>query len=460
MDKGRPTAEGKQLAVAKMRAAEVSPTAIAIFEHYWDQLAQGATGLIPEDTIEPLADPDQLSDQPETEADRAALAATAIIKLNGGLGTSMGLSKAKTLLPVRDGLTFLDLIVRQVLWARQTYGVRLPLIFLHSFNTRADVLAALEAYPELAVDGLPLDMMQSEEPKLLQSDLTPVEWPANPKLEWCPPGHGDLYPTLLDSGMLDALIGAGYRYASVSNSDNLGAAPSAQLAGWFARTGAPFATEITPRTPMDVKGGHIARRKSDGRLILRESAQTPKDEMKFFTDAAIHPYAHCNNLWFDLAALRAKLEQTGGVLRLPLIRNAKTVDPRDPASPAVYQIESAMGAAIESFEGATAIAVPRSRFLPVKTTNELSLLRSDVFSLGDDHIPRATIDPLPVVTLAKPYATIAGFEQRLPHALGLRQAHTLDVRGDWSFGRDVQVTGDVTLGEEGGVVADGTVLTA
>ena len=441
-----------------MRAAHVNRTAISIFEDYWDQLASGATGLIPENTIIPLTSPDVLSPAPETEEDRDALAATAVIKLNGGLGTSMGLDKAKTLLPAKDGHTFLDIIVRQVQWARRAYNVKLPLLFLHSFNTQADVLEALESYPDLEVDGLGLDMMQSEEPKLLRSDLSPVSWPANPKLEWCPPGHGDLYPTLLDSGILDSLIEAGYRYASVSNSDNLGAAPSARLAGWFARTGAPFATEITLRTPMDVKGGHVARRKSDGRLILRETAQTPPDELKYFTNPDVHPYAHCNNLWFDLVALRAKLDETGGVLRLPLIRNAKTVDPTDPASPAVYQIESAMGAAIECFEGATAAAVPRSRFLPVKTTNELTLLRSDVFEMGEDFIPRTSISPLPVVSLCRQYATIAGFEERMPYPLSLRDARTLTVAGDWRFGAGVRVVGDVRLGPEGGIVPDNAVL--
>ena len=450
---------GKELAVAKMRQARVNPTAIAIFEAYWDQLAAGATGIIPEATIQPLTSPDTVDLDHLRDGDLEALGKTAIIKLNGGLGTSMGLSKAKTLLPVRDGLTFLDIIVRQVQWARRTYDVRLPLVFLHSFNTQADVLAALEAYPDLGVDHLPLDMMQSEEPKLAQSDLSPVRWLANPKLEWCPPGHGDLYPTLLDSGMLDALISAGFQYASVSNSDNLGAGPSPQLAGWFARAGAPFASEITLRTPMDVKGGHLAIRTSDGRIILRESAQTPPDELKYFTDPAIHPYAHCNNLWFDLACLREKLAATGGVLGLPLIRNAKTVDPTDPTSPAVYQIESAMGAAIESFEGATAVAVPRSRFLPVKSTNELTLLRSDVFELGDDYMLRAQVSPLPVVSLAKPYATIAGLDARLPHPLGLRQARSLTVTGDWAFGRGVRVQGDVTLAETGNV-PDNSLLTS
>src|SRR5664280_1133587 len=231
--------DGLTLAVEKMRAAGVTDTAIAIFADYYAQLVAGTTGLVPEESIAPIGDVARLDDIATSSDDAEAFGKTVMIRLNGGLGTSMGLSKAKSLLPVRDGLTFLDLISQQVLAARARYGVRLPLLFLHSFNTRADCLAALAAYPDLPVDGLPLDMVQSQETKLRADDLTPVEWPADPKLEWCPPGHGDIYPTLLDSGVLDAVLEAGFRYANVSNSDNLGASPSPELAGWFARSGAP-----------------------------------------------------------------------------------------------------------------------------------------------------------------------------------------------------------------------------
>ncbi len=448
---------GLTQAEQKMRAAGVNETAIAIFADYYRQLEAGSTGLIPEGDIEPVGNLPRLDDLSETAGDRDALAATAVIRLNGGLGTSMGLSKAKSLLPVRGGLSFLDLIARQVLRARETYGVRLPLILMHSFSTRDDSLAALSAY-DLAVDGLPLDMMQSQEPKLRADDLTPVEWPADPRLEWCPPGHGDIYPTLLESGILDLLLEQDFRYACVANSDNLGAAPSAVLAGWFARSGAPFAAEITPRTAMDVKGGHVARRRSDGRLILRESAQTSAEDMAFFTDASVHPYASTNNLWFDLEALRRTLSERGGVLGLPMIRNAKTVDPTDASSPAVYQVESAMGAAIECFDGATAIVVPRSRFVPVKSTNELLLLRSDVYEIGDDSVPRATVEQLPVARLGKAYKNIADFEARVPEAPSLRSARTFTVEGDWTFGAGVTVTGDVVLGPEGGEVPAGATL--
>jgi UTP--glucose-1-phosphate uridylyltransferase len=454
------TERGLELALQKMAEAAVNPTARLIFAHYYKQLASGATGLIAEAEVEPHRPTAQLEAIGPSSADQQALAQTVIIRLNGGLGTSMGLNRAKALLPVREGLTFLDIITRQVLAARQQHGVSLPLVFLHSFSTREDCLAALARYPELPTPGLPLDIVQSQEPKLLQSDLTPVSWPAKPQLEWCPPGHGDLYPTLLDSGLLEQLIASGFRYASVSNCDNLGCAPSAVLAGWFARSGAPYAAEITPRTPMDLKGGHIVRRRSDKRLILRETAQTAPTEIHLFTDATRHSYAHTNNLWFDLLALQTKLAQTNGVLGLPLIRNAKTVDPSDKTTPEVYQLESAMGAAIEVFEGATTIAVPRDRFLPVKTTSDLALLRSDAYQWGPDWIPRAVVDPIPRVTLGSAYTQITDFEERLPHALRLRQAESLQVSGDWHFGKDVQVIGEVTLNEPGGVIESGAVIPA
>jgi UTP--glucose-1-phosphate uridylyltransferase len=244
-----------------------------------------------------------LSDIAVSDEDAAAaLEQTVIIKLNGGLGTSMGMDKAKSLLPVREDKTFLDIIVDQVQQARARYQIQLPLLFMNSFRTQQDTLAALAPYDDLAIAGLDLGFVQNQEPKLRADDLTPVEWPADPALEWCPPGHGDLYTAFATSGVLDRLLSLGYRYASVSNSDNLGAAPNATIAGWFAASGAPYAAEICRRTAADRKGGHLAIRKSDRQLILRDTAQTPKDEMHFFTDEFRHPFFHCNNLWFDLQA--------------------------------------------------------------------------------------------------------------------------------------------------------------
>jgi len=455
--------DGLEQARDKMAAAGVNQQAIDVFSHYYHQLEEGVTGFIAEDSIEPLEDPDLLSDVSVSDEDaRAALASTVIIKLNGGLGTSMGLDRAKSLLPVRDGKTFLDLIVDQVRAARATYGAPLPLLFMDSFRTSEDTLTALSGYEDLAVDGLDLDFLQSQEPKLLAADLTPVEWPADPTLEWCPPGHGDLYTALVASGILDRLIALGYRYASVSNSDNLGAAPDATIAGWFAASGAPYAAEVCRRTAADRKGGHLAIRKSDGRLILRDTAQTSKEEMEYFTDEHRHPYFHTNNLWFDLQRLADTLRERHGVLGLPLIRNEKTVDPADPSSPAVVQIESAMGAAVEVFEGATAIGVGRERFLPVKTTNDLLLLRSDVYNVDDQGRLVKITDPAPLVDLDPAhYKTIGEFDRRFPAGPpSLQNARSLTVAGDWTFSRDITVIGDARLQDEGEprVVSGGSTL--
>jgi UTP--glucose-1-phosphate uridylyltransferase len=442
---------GLEQAQQRMADGGVPQRAIDVFTSFYGQLQQGATGMIPEADVDPLVDIDRADDiELSDEQCREAASVTAVIKLNGGLGTSMGLDRAKTLLPVRPDLTFLDVIAGQVLALREQLDVPLPLLFMNSFRTRDDTLAALARYDDLPVEGLPIDFVQNREPKLRADDLTPVDWPADPTLEWCPPGHGDLYTALEVSGILDALLDGGYRYATVSNADNLGAAPDARMMGWFAASGAPYAAEVCRRTPADVKGGHIVVRRSDGRLVLRETAQTPDEDAAAAADPERHRYFHTNNLWFDLRVVKRTLEERDGVLGLPLIRNSKTVDPTDPSSPRVIQIESAMGAAVEVFDGATAIEVDRSRFLPVKTTNDLLLLRSDVYGVDDDFRVRAQVDPVPLVDLDRShFTTIGDFDRRLPSPPSLAGASSLTVRGDWRFEPDVVVRGDVTLDDTG-----------
>lgn len=457
--------EGLQQARDKMAAADVDPVAIEVFSHYYRLVESGETGMVPEDTIEPL-DTEALADVDVPEAvARDAIGRTVVIKLNGGLGTSMGLDRAKTLLEVRDGLTFLDVIARQVLAVRRRHGVRLPLMFMNSFRTRKDTLEVLGPYLEggrrLADAVLPLDFLQNKEPKLRADDLTPVEWPDDPDLEWCPPGHGDLYTALRGSGLLDAMIDEGFTQVFVSNSDNLGAVPDPRVAGWFAASGAPFAIEAVRRTASDRKGGHFARRKSDGRVVLRETAQTRPEDAEALGDLSRHRFTSTNNLWFDLVAMKAELDRRAGVLGLPMIKNTKTVDPSDPATPEVIQIETAMGAAIEVFEGSTTIEVGRERFVPTKTTNDLMVLRSDCYRLDDDAVMHQTSEKVPFVDLDKPYKLVAGFERRFPHGVpSLRDARSLRVRGDWTFGRDVVVVGDAVVGEPGsqGRIEDGARL--
>ena len=441
---------GLKAARDKMVAEGVDEVAIETFAHYYRLLEHGETGMIPESTIDPV-DMESLDDVTvDDETAQAAIRTTAVIKLNGGLGTSMGMDRAKSLLCVRKGMSFLDIICRQVLHLRETHRAPLPLIFMNSFRTSEDTMAAVARYDDLPVAGLPLEFLQNKEPKLLAKDLTPVSWPKDPDLEWCPPGHGDIYTALVGTGLLDDLLAAGYERVFVSNSDNLGATPDPRLAGWFAQTGAPFAIEAVRRTPSDRKGGHFARRKNDGRLVLRETAQTLDEDKSALADLDRHRYCSTNNLWVDLRALKDVMDQRDNILGLPLIRNVKTVDPGDKSSPEVIQVETAMGAAIEVFEGATLIEVGRDRFVPVKTTNDLLVLRSDVYDIGGDFVLDQVAGEVPFVDLdADVFKLVGEFDKRFPEgAPSLRKATSLTVEGDVTFGHGVQVIGEVTL--EGG----------
>ncbi len=457
--------DGLTLAEDLMKQAGVHPTAIAVFAHSYNLLAAGDTGRLAEGDLEPIESLTRLADlQVNEEAARKALRQTAVVKLNGGLGTSMGMDRAKSLVEIRSGRSFLDLIVEQILALRKEYQVPLPLLFMDSFRTQRDTLAALEAYPDVAVQGLPLDFLQNREPKLRADDLTPVSWPADPSLEWCPPGHGDIYTALSATGVLDLLLNNGFRYLFVSNSDNLGALPDPRLAAWFVGSGGPIGAEYCRRTRADRKGGHLARRRSDGRLVLRESAQTAEEDAEAFADITRHRFFNSNNLWLDLLALARTLKDNDGVLGLPIIRNAKTVDPSDPTSTAVIQIETAMGSAIGVFDGAVAIEVERTRFLPVKATSDLLVLRSDAYELTERAevrlVPSRTSAPL--VELDGVYKLLSDFDARFPFGPpSLRQAEKLIVHGDWTFGSDVTVVGKAQVAADGspGNIPDGALLT-
>src|SRR3954451_21306955 len=458
---------GLKKSVEKMRAAGVADLAIRNFEHYYRLLEEGGAGMLPESEIEPVDDVQESGDLPDGgDAARDALDRTLVLKLNGGLGTSMGMTRAKSLLEAKDGLSFLDVIARQVMQVRERTSARLPLVLMNSFYTRDDSLEALERYPGLKSD-VPLDFVQGKVPKLTADGLEPVGWPDDPDLEWAPPGHGDLYTSLMTSGMLGELLDRGYEYAFVSTADNLGATLDERILGWFARERLPFAMEVADRTEADRKGGHLARRRDGGGLVLREIAQTPDDDVDSFQDVRRHRFFNTNTLWVNLRALAALMEQRDGVLGLPMIVNRKTVDPGDPSSPKVIQLETAMGAAIDAFDGAAALRVPRERFAPVKTTDDLLVLRSDSYVLTEDaHVvvsPERNLPGLPLVELdSDHFKLLRDFDARFPSGPpSLVECERLRVKGDVRFGERVVVRGDVTVEYEGDdqlAIADGEIL--
>ena len=453
--------EGLRQSIDRMRARGISNEAIRVFRHYYHQLEDGALGVIPEATIEPLGEIQRLQAVTVTdEMARHALSQTAIVKLNGGLGTTMGMNGAKSALPVVGGLSFLDIIAQQTLALRKRWGVDVPLIFMNSFRTSAETLEALRAYPDLEIEGVPLEFLQNAEPKLRARDLRPVDWPADPELEWCPPGHGDVFVSMMTSGLIETLLDRGIRYVFISNADNLGATCDPDVAGWMVDHDLPYVAEVCERTPSDRKGGHLAVRKADGRLVLRDLAMVYPGEEEYFRDIERHSTFHANNIWINLEALDRRMAQRKGVLGLPIIINRKTVDPTDTSSTRVVQLESAMGGAIEIFERSEALLVPRTRFRPVKTTNDLLVMRSDFFGLDDDYrVVAARPGPEPFVDLDDAwFKLIPAFDDHFPHGVpSLRECTSLTVRGDVTFGRDVRCIGDVRV-EGVDQVPDGTVL--
>jgi len=457
--------EGLGAGLEKMRAAGMPEAALRAFAYYYEELRDGHAGVLPESRLEAVRELPRFDELPRDQTTaREALGRTIVLKLNGGLGTSMGLTGPKSLLEVKRGLTFLDLIARQMLSIRRRAGRRVPLVLMNSFATDGDTQTALHRYPDLAAD-VAITFVQNSFPKLRPDDLMPISWPENRLLEWAPPGHGDLYTSIATSGMLRQLLKHDYRYAFVSNSDNLGATLDETILAWFAGSHIPFLMEVADRTAADRKGGHLARLRGDG-LVLRESAQILAEDLPAFQDVTRHRYFNTNNLWLDLEALAQILESRDGFLGLPMIVNRKPVDPSDPSTPEVIQLESAMGAAISPLEDAQALHVPRRRFAPVKTTDDLLAVRSDAYALTEQahvELTRRRGGRPPVVELdPRFYKLLPDFEARFPAgAPSLVACERLTVLGDVTFGRDVVVRGSVTVEHTGGgqlQIEDGTVL--
>lgn len=434
---------------SKMEAEGIATSAISAFESTFKSLVSGNTGIIPESTISPA--PDLVNAESISVApDANLLKETVVLKLNGGLGTGMGLDKAKSLLKVKGDNTFLDLTAMQIMKMRQDYGFNVKFMLMNSFSTSEDTLAFLGLkYPELSAEE-GLEMIQNKVPKLDKSTFEPATCETNPSNEWCPPGHGDLYAALVGSGSLESLLEKGYKYMFVSNSDNLGATLDMKILSHFAKEDAPFMMECCERTENDKKGGHLALRNSDKQLILRESAMCSDEDEPAFQDISKHRFFNTNNLWIRLDKLKEIIDKNGGFIPLPMIMNNKTVDPKDETSQKVVQLETAMGAAIECFQGATAIVVPRSRFAPVKKCNDLLLLRSDAYVIDSNYVP--TLNPkcggkAPVISLdSKKYKMVGKLEAATLGGIpSLVNCNRLEIKGLIRMTKKTTFVGDVSV---------------
>jgi len=430
------------LFIEKMKQTKLDQPVIDAFTHYYNLLREGKTGLIPEIDIEPPAPKNIIKYNQLDSSKTSNLEKLAVLKLNGGLGTSMGLKKAKSLLPVKKEYTFLDLIVLQIIKLRETYSQQIPLLFMNSFNTSKDTLDFLKKYPSLPHPDLPLEFRQNRFPKIKQTDYTPLNL-TDDNLNWNPPGHGELYLAIYNSGILDQLIQLGIEYIFVSNSDNLGATVDPLILNYLVDNSIPFLMEVCPRTEMDKKGGHLAQTKK-GQLILREVAQCPEEELAQFQNIKQYSYFNTNTLWIELKYLRKKIKENNGFLPLPLIVNRKTVK-----NIKVIQLESAMGAAISLFCGSKALVVDRSRFIPVKKTNDLLSIWSDTYEINENYELKLNnfYSKTPFVELDdKYYKNINQLQNHFPSgAPSLKYCRSLTIKGNIFWGKNVTVKGDTYL---------------
>ncbi|MBW2607950.1 MAG: UTP--glucose-1-phosphate uridylyltransferase [Deltaproteobacteria bacterium] len=440
--------------ISKMEKEGLSPIVIDTFSYYYKKVVEGETGLVFDRDIDPVHK-DEIIDANNlgswTSTGKEAFRHSVRITLNGGLGTSMGLTGPKSLIEVKDGKTFLEIILQQA----EHYNVKLAL--MNSFSTHKDTLLALS---KIDPPGFPLIFLQHKFPKILQEGLSPATWPEKPELEWNPPGHGDVYTALYTSGMLKTLLDEGITYAFISNSDNLGAGMDASILGYFSENNFPFMMEVAQKTPADLKGGHLARQKN-GRLILREVAQCHENELSAFEDIRRYRFFNTNNIWINLNFLNDLIKKEKAI-RLPMILNPKTLDPRNESSPGVFQVETAMGAAISLFEGATAVKVPRSRFFPVKKCNDLLAVRSDCFVFSKEKnlmsnpagILKNKSDTIKIDLDPKYYGKIDLLEERFKDGVpSLVDCESLAIGGDVFFKENVIIKGRIQIKNNSGVQA-------
>ncbi|CAK9153062.1 unnamed protein product [Ilex paraguariensis] len=398
---------------------------------------------------------DNLATVPEDPVEtKKLLDKLVVLKLNGGLGTTMGCTGPKSVIEVRDGLTFLDLIVIQIETLNSKYGCNVPLLLMNSFNTHEDTQKIVEKYSKSNIQIHTFN--QSQYPRLVAEDFIPLPCKGNSgKDGWYPPGHGDVFPSLMNSGKLDSLLSQGKEFVFVANSDNLGAVVDLKILNHLIQNKNEYSMEVTPKTLADVKGGTLIS--YEGKVQLLEIAQVPDEHVNEFKSIEKFKIFNTNNLWVSLKAIKRLVQ--ADALKMEIIPNPKEVD-----GIKVLQLETAAGAAIRFFDHAIGTNVPRSRFLPVKATSDLLLVQSDLYTSSDGFVIRneARANPAnPSIELGPEFKKVGNFLGRFKSIPSILELDSLKVTGDVWFGSGITLKGKVTVAAKPGVkleIPDGAVL--
>ena len=429
--------------VEKKRFETEMDNFFALFRRYLNDKAKG--NEVSWDRIQP-PQPEQVveyKDLPNSEA-AGFLSKLAVVKLNGGLGTSMGCVGPKSVIEVRDGMSFLDLSVRQIEYLNRTYGVNVPFVLMNSFNTDEDTQNIIKKYEGHNIDILTFN--QSRYPRVLKDSLLPAPKRYDSQLsDWYPPGHGDVFESLYNSGILEKLLARGVEMIFLSNADNLGAVVDLRILEHMNKTGAEYIMELTDKTKADVKGGTIID--YEGKVRLLEIAQVPSEHVNEFKSIKKFKYFNTNNIWLNLKAIKRVVEEN--LLEMEIIPNNKTIpaDKKGESDLSIVQLETAVGAAIKHFQGAHGVNVPRARFLPVKTCSDLMLVKSDLYTLkhGQLVMDRTRFGPAPLIKLGSNFKKVSDFQKRVPKIPKILELDHLTVTGAVNLGRGVVLKGTVII---------------
>lgn len=415
----------------------------ALFRRFLNDKAKGNS--VSWDRIAP-PQPTQVVDYAElgNQASVEFLNKLAVVKLNGGLGTSMGCVGPKSVIEVREGMSFLDLSVRQIEHLNRSYNVNVPFVLMNSFNTDQDTQSIIKKYQGHNVDIITFN--QSRYPRIVKDSLLPAPKSFDaPLQDWYPPGHGDVFESLYNSGTLDKLLERGVEYIFLSNADNLGAVVDLRILQHMADTGAEYIMELTDKTKADVKGGTIIDYEGKARLL--EIAQVPKEHVNEFKSIKKFKYFNTNNIWMNLRAIKRVVEENE--LEMEIIANEKSIpaDKKGDADQAIYQLETAVGAAIRHFKNGHGVNVPRRRFLPVKTCSDLLLVKSDLYRLEHGQL---IMDPnrfggVPVIKLGSDFKKVSDFQKRIPSIPRIVELDHLTITGAVNLGRNVTLKGTVII---------------
>jgi len=298
----------------------------------------------------------------------------AIVKLNGGLGTSMQCTGPKSVITVKNNLTFLEIIINQIRFLNKKYKCNIPLVLMNSTLTtnNEEMKKIINNSSDIDIlifhqDNLPRICAKTN--KLLNNDSFISNTPIS-----CPSGTGDFYESLLKSNVYHKLLKRNIEHLFISNIDNLAASADPYILNFLQNNkNIEFNIEVTPKTELDIKGGTFID--YDNKTRLLEVAMIPKENLEEFYSIEKFKIFNTNNIWIKLNSLINNYEN------MEIFQNFKTIDNTE-----FYQIESVIGSGINCFENISIINVPRNRFLPVKKKNNLEDIRSDKYILTTSSI--------------------------------------------------------------------------